>query len=160
MALYHRLTRSPSPITDASSFDTLDSNAGVRSYLTFVSNARLRTQHINSLYCVCIMNGMPKLNSSGAFPSLYEQPLECHILHAVSVLEISAERISRYCSHSNTQFTNVFRRHIQAGIAQSVRAGRSGDGIPVGARYSAPVQSGPEVHPASHTMGTGSLSRG
>lgn len=71
MALNHRLTtRSASPLTDASSFDTLDSNAGVRIYLTFVSNARLRTQHINSLYCVSIMNGMPKLNSSGAFPSV------------------------------------------------------------------------------------------
>jgi len=30
----------------------------------------------------------------------------------------------------------------------------------VGARFSAPVQPGPGVHPASHTMGTGSLSRG
>ena len=71
MGLYHRLTtRSASPLTDAS-FDTLDSKAGVRIYLTFVSNARLRTQHINSLYCVSIMNGMPKLNSSGASPSVY-----------------------------------------------------------------------------------------
>jgi hypothetical protein len=27
-----------------------------------------------------------------------------------------------------------------------------------GARFSAPVQTGPEAHPASYTMGTGSLS--
>ena len=39
-----------------------------------------------------------------------------------------------------------------------VRAGRSGDRIPVGARFSAPVQTGPEAHPASCTMGTGSFS--
>ena len=28
-----------------------------------------------------------------------------------------------------------------------------------GARFSAPVQTGPEAHPAPYTMGTGSLSR-
>jgi hypothetical protein len=40
------------------------------------------------------------------------------------------------------------------------RARRSGDRIPVGARFSAPVQTGPGALPASYTMGTGSLSRG
>jgi len=40
-------------------------------------------------------------------------------------------------------------------VAQS--AGRSGDRIPVEARFFAPVQTGPEVHPASCTMGTGSF---
>ena len=38
-----------------------------------------------------------------------------------------------------------------------LRAGRSGDRIPVGARFSAPVQTGPGPHPASCTMGTGSF---
>ena len=36
-----------------------------------------------------------------------------------------------------------------------LRAGRSGDRIPVGARLSAPVLTGTGVHPASCTMGTG-----
>jgi hypothetical protein len=36
-------------------------------------------------------------------------------------------------------------------------AGRYGDRIPVGARFSAPVQTGPGTHPASCTMGTGSF---
>jgi hypothetical protein len=39
-----------------------------------------------------------------------------------------------------------------------LRAGRSGDRIPVGARYFAHVQTGPGAHPASCTMGTGSFS--
>jgi hypothetical protein len=39
----------------------------------------------------------------------------------------------------------------------SLPAGRSGDRIPVGTRFSASVQTGSGAHPASYTMGTGSL---
>ena len=41
--------------------------------------------------------------------------------------------------------------------SDSLRAERSGDRIPVGARFSAPVQTGPGAHPASYTRGTGSF---
>ena len=41
--------------------------------------------------------------------------------------------------------------------SDSLRAGRSGDRNPVGARFSALVQTGSEAHPASYTTGTGSL---
>jgi hypothetical protein len=44
------------------------------------------------------------------------------------------------------------------GIATELPAGRSGDRIPVGAKFSAPVQTGSGAHPASCTMGTASLS--
>jgi hypothetical protein len=43
------------------------------------------------------------------------------------------------------------------GIATELRAGRSGDRIPVGARFFAHVQTGPGAHPASCTVGTGSF---
>jgi len=35
--------------------------------------------------------------------------------------------------------------------------GRSEDQIPVGARFFAPVQTGPVAHPTSYTIGTGSF---
>ena len=35
-----------------------------------------------------------------------------------------------------------------------LRDGRSGDRIPVGVRFWAPVQTGPAAHPASYTIGT------
>jgi hypothetical protein len=38
-----------------------------------------------------------------------------------------------------------------------LRAGRSGDRIPVGAKFSPTVQTDPGAHPASCTMGTGSF---
>jgi hypothetical protein len=48
--------------------------------------------------------------------------------------------------------------HIFVGPgAQSVRAGRSRDRIPVEARFFAHVQTGPGAHPATCTMGTGSF---
>jgi len=43
--------------------------------------------------------------------------------------------------------------------SDSLRAGRSGDQIPVEVRFSAPVQIGPRAHPAPYTMGTGSFPR-
>ena len=41
--------------------------------------------------------------------------------------------------------------------SDSLRVGRSGDRIPVEARFSAPVLTGPGAHPVSCTMGIGSF---
>jgi hypothetical protein len=43
--------------------------------------------------------------------------------------------------------------------SDSLRAGRSGDRIPLVARFFAPVQTGPGAYPASCTMDTGSFPR-
>jgi len=45
-------------------------------------------------------------------------------------------------------------RDSSVGIATRYWAGRSGDRIPVGVRFSAPVHTGPVAHPISYTIGT------
>jgi len=45
-------------------------------------------------------------------------------------------------------------------FSDSLQAGWSGDRILVGARFSAPVQSGSGAHPGSYTVDTMSLPRG
>ena len=51
---------------------------------------------------------------------------------------------------TDSQCTSGLRKRY----SDSIQAGRSGDRTPLVARYSAPVQTGPEAHPASYTMGT------
>jgi hypothetical protein len=46
---------------------------------------------------------------------------------------------------------------IQLLYASSLWARRAGDRMPVGARFSAPIQNGPGVNPASYVMGAVSL---
>jgi len=48
-------------------------------------------------------------------------------------------------------------RDSSVGIPTALWAGLSGDRIPMGARFSVPVQTGPGAHPASYTMCTGSF---
>jgi hypothetical protein len=67
-----------------------------------------------------------------------------------------------YLSHRQLPLRNyvVFEASdgpASVGIATVYGLGRSGDRIPVEARFSAPVQTGPGAYPASCTMGTGSF---
>jgi hypothetical protein len=65
-------------------------------------------------------------------------------------LEVSKE--------TNREFLKVLHAHgmvKQGWYSDSLRAGRSGDRIPVRERLSAPVQTGPGADKASYTNGTG-----
>jgi hypothetical protein len=55
-------------------------------------------------------------------------------------------------------FTDVILLRIGSSVGiHSLRAGWSGYRIPVGVRFSAPVQTGTGAHPVSDTMDTGSF---
>jgi len=49
---------------------------------------------------------------------------------------------------------------IAQSYSDSLQAGLSGYRIPVGMRFSAPVQTGPGAYPASYTMGTSGKAAG
>jgi hypothetical protein len=53
-----------------------------------------------------------------------------------------------------------YRQYVGREGSVGIRAGLSGDRIPMSARFSASVHTGPVAHTASYTMDTGSLSRG
>ena len=60
----------------------------------------------------------------------------------------------------NTLTSSLFLSRIKPLVQMTfdwLRAGGSEDQIPVGTRFSAPVQTGPGAHPASWTIGSGSF---
>jgi hypothetical protein len=63
-----------------------------------------------------------------------------------------ANHLSPWRMNGNTSRFPVYGRY-----RDWLQAGRSGDRIPVGARFFAPVQTCPGAYPTSYTMGTGSL---
>jgi len=52
---------------------------------------------------------------------------------------------------------SCFYTYDRSCVTDSLRAGRSGDRISVGARFSEPVQTVPGANPAFYTMGNGSF---
>ena len=69
-------------------------------------------------------------------------------------------KVKAFCFVTPCLQVKIYRRFVSR-VAQSVQRLATGstvrDRIPVGARFSAPVQNDPGAHPASCTMGTGSF---
>ena len=83
--------------------------------------------------------------------------IEFNLWHS-SLLKIRVGTLNVCASSSNcVLLTNNEQKLIllfDVQYSDSLWAGRSGDRIPVGARFSAPVQTSPGAHPASYTVGT------
>ena len=62
--------------------------------------------------------------------------------------------VTSFVTYSTSYIIGSLGRDGSVGIATEPSAGQSGDIIPVGVRFSAPVQTDPGAHPASYTMGT------
>ena len=97
-----------------------------------------------------------------AVPQGHESPQRTSPLSRNPRILLSSRNKSHYVSFlaisiplTSSQPTSL--RLIFILFSDSLRTGRSGDRIPVGARFSAPVQAGSEANPASYTVGTGSF---
>ena len=96
-----------------------------------------------SMYC-CTFDIPPLLESmrssllTWSVQLIISTLLQHHIAKLTRLIHINTFMYSKLCRNSN-----------------SLRAGQSGDRI----EFSAPVQTGPEAHPASYTMGAGSFPR-
>jgi hypothetical protein len=66
--------------------------------------------------------------------------------------------LSRNLKYNMTVFLQMLADRDQ--LVQCLQAGRSGDGIPVGTIYSAPIQKGPGAQPNFCAVGNDSFSRG
>jgi hypothetical protein len=70
---------------------------------------------------------------------------------------IKAANCTQYIKLRLLKRANKSATEFGSRYSDSLRAGRSGDRIPVGARFSATIQTDPGAHPASCTMGTESF---
>jgi len=90
-------------------------------------------------------SGMESTYAQGPLAHSYSQKFPTKHWQYISLKQILTKKLSMLWAGLCNQYSDW------------LRAGRSGDQIPAGARFSTTVQTDPGAHPACRTMGTGSL---
>ena len=108
--------------------------------------------------CECCVSGR------GLCDELITRPEESYRLWCVVVCDIEKPQEwgghdPRWVAAPQKKKFRICGPELLSRYSDSQRDGRSGDQIPVGARFPAPVQTGSGAHPASYTVGTGSFPR-
>ena len=98
--------------------------------------------------------GQKHLNSNVTWPDSTNEGTQMPNIY----LHLFAQ--GRICIWVTTDITHTNTPGQLSRYSNWLRTGRSEDRITVGARSSAPIQTGYGAHPASYAIGTGSLSRG
>ena len=125
---------------------------------TFGYIAHCDWHHGASLCANCLLLQLPAASPTVTYVTLLDYPVE------------TSERKKPYesCHRKFTIGFPVVSFPLKSVIPESrwcystcgydlLRAGRSGNRIPVGRRFFAPVHNGPEAHPTSYPMDTGSF---
>jgi hypothetical protein len=99
-----------------------------------------------------LLGNFPFVSHREIFPHVYRTVycITTKFIWKISILLIYL--ISLKVSSSYVTFNRQLSQY-----SDSLLAARSGDRIPVGATFSAPIQTSPGAHPASYTTGTGSF---